>query len=173
MTETRLRPLQPAPPLAVPTVGRGLWRLDAAKPERFTMIVFYRGLHCPVCKSYLRLLDTRVDDFGARGVDVVAVSGDDEARAVRTVKEWDLKHVTVGYGQSIASMREWGLYVSNGIKPDEPVQFGEPGLFLIRPDGTLYYIAVTSMPFGRPSIPDMLGAIDFIIAHDYPARGEA
>ncbi len=169
----RPRPLQPAPTLTVPTVDRGLWRLEAVRPERFTMVVFYRGLHCPVCRSYLRLLDARVDDFATRGVSVIAVSGDDETRARRAVKEWELSRVAVGYDQSVASMREWGLYVSSGIKPEEPDEFGEPGLFLIRPDGTLYYAAVNSMPFGRPSIPDMLGAIDFIIARDYPARGAA
>ena len=28
------------------------------------------------------------------------------------------------------------------------------------------------MPFARPSFQDLLGAIDFAIAKDYPARGE-
>ncbi|MDE3126426.1 MAG: AhpC/TSA family protein [Gemmatimonadota bacterium] len=171
--DRRPRPTQPVPTLTVPTVGDGLWRLEAANPERFTMIVFYRGLHCPVCKSYVRLLDSRIPDFEARGVSVIAVSGDDEARARRTVKEWGLTQLTVGYGQSVASMREWGLYVSTGVKPDEPAEFGEPGLFLVRRDGTLYYAAVNSMPFGRPPIGDMIGALDFIIARDYPARGAA
>jgi len=29
-----------------------------------------------------------------------------------------------------------GLYVSKGIPDEEPAQFNEPGLFLIKPDGT-------------------------------------
>jgi hypothetical protein len=28
------------------------------------------------------------------------------------------------------------------------------------------------MPFARPSFGDLLKAIDFVIANDYPARGE-
>lgn len=28
------------------------------------------------------------------------------------------------------------------------------------------------MPFARPQFQDLLGAIDFAIANDYPARGE-
>ncbi len=137
------------------------------------MIVFYRGLHCPVCRAYLAELDRKLDEFTRRGVEVMAVSGDDAERARRAVEEWKLERLAVGYGQTIASMREWGLFVSHGIKEPEPDHFGEPGLFLIRPDGAVYYVAVNSMPFGRPRLDDMLGALDFIIARNYPARGEA
>ncbi len=166
-------PNHPAPPLSVATVGGGPWTLADRHPERFTMIVFYRGLHCPVCRKYLAELDQKLPDFTARGVEVIAVSGDDSERAQRTAEQWKLGKLTVGFGQSIASMREWGLFISRGIKAPEPELFGEPGLFLVRPDGTLYYVALNSMPFGRPSLDDMRDAIDFIIGRDYPARGEA
>jgi hypothetical protein len=55
---------------------------------------------------------------------------------------------------------------------EEPTLFSEPGVFLVRPDGTLYCGAVQTMPFARSSFPDLLGAIDLAIAKDYPARGE-
>lgn len=45
-------------------------------------------------------------------------------------------------------------------------------MFLVRPDGTLYYGAVQTMPFARPSFTDLVGAIDFVVANNYPARGE-
>jgi hypothetical protein len=45
-------------------------------------------------------------------------------------------------------------------------------LFLIRPDQTLYYGAVQTMPFARPSFSDLMLAIDYSINKDYPARGE-
>ncbi|MCE2749571.1 MAG: AhpC/TSA family protein, partial [Rhodobacter sp.] len=47
-----------------------------------------------------------------------------------------------------------------------------PGVFIVRPDGALYYGSTQTMPFARPSFQDLLGAIDFAIAKDYPARGE-
>lgn len=56
------------------------------------------------------------------------------------------------------------------LRPDE---FSEPGLFLIRPDGTLFASTVQTMPFARPKFDDLLGAIQFVIKNDYPARGEA
>ncbi|MFN7087813.1 MAG: AhpC/TSA family protein, partial [Burkholderiales bacterium] len=56
---------------------------------------------------------------------------------------------------------------------EEPALFSEPGVFLVRPDRTLYWAAVQTMPFARPHFRDMLAAIDFVIKNDYPARGEA
>ena len=55
---------------------------------------------------------------------------------------------------------------------EEPALFSEPGLFLIRPDRTLYFASVQTMPFARPHFADILAALDFVIAKNYPARGE-
>lgn len=81
------------------------------------------------------------------------------------------------YGLSLRSARQWGLYISasrgkTSIGIDEPELFSEPGVFIVKPDGTLFYGAVQTMPFARPLFQDLLGAIDFAIANDYPARGE-
>jgi hypothetical protein len=85
--------------------------------------------------------------------------------------------VKFGYELSLKTARQWGLYISTSrgktsIGIDEPALFSEPGVFVVRPDGTLYYGAVQTMPFARPQFQDLLGAIDFAIAKDYPARGE-
>ncbi len=82
-----------------------------------------------------------------------------------------------GYGLPLAKAREWGLYISTSrgktsIGVEEPALFSEPGVFLIRPDRTIYYLSVQSMPFVRPNFAEMLQALDFIIKQDYPARGE-
>jgi hypothetical protein len=47
-------------------VHGGRWQLDAQRPARCTMMVFYRGLHCPICRAYLIELTKLVDDFAAR-----------------------------------------------------------------------------------------------------------
>ncbi|MDA8185112.1 MAG: peroxiredoxin-like family protein [Actinomycetota bacterium] len=168
------KPQQPAPPLEVPVVGDGTWSLADQHPDRFTLIVFYRGLHCPICRGYLKQLEKLLDPLAAVGVtSVIAVSGDDEERATRTVETWGLIRLPVGYGQSVASMRAWGLFVSKGIKEGEPGEFGEPGLFLVRPDGTLYAAMLNSMPIGRPHLDELVGGLSWINENDYPARGEA
>lgn len=168
-----VKPRLPAPELSVPIAGGGTWSLTSESPKAFTMIVFYRGLHCPVCKGYLADLERKLDRFTEQGISVVAISMDNEMCAADAKKAWGLDRLTVGYGLSIEKAREWGLYISKSIKDDEPATFSEPGLFLIDPDACLYYIAVNSMPFGRPAFGNMLTAIEFVRQRNYPARGEA
>jgi peroxiredoxin len=168
------KPNMPAPSLDVPLVGEEtMWRLSEQAPESFTLIVFYRGLHCPICKRQLQELSAKIESFRAEAVEVIAVSGDGQQRAERAHGEWELGPLTLGYGQSVESMREWGLFISKGIKEGEPELFGEPGLFLIRPDGSIYFEAVQSMPFARPPLNDLLSAIGFVRKNGYPARGFA
>ncbi|MCC8247058.1 peroxiredoxin-like family protein [Saccharothrix luteola] len=168
-----LKPRQPVPALDVPLVGGGRWVLAEQRPERFSVVVFYRGVHCQMCKDHITELDALVDKFAEVGAtSVLAVSGDDEGRAARAVEEWGLGRVPVGYGLSPRSMREWGLYISKAIKEGQPNEFSEPGLFVIRPDGTLYAVVQTSFPFLRPHLDEVLDTLRWVGEHDYPARGE-
>lgn len=174
---SRLMPRLPVPVLDVPTLSGTRW-IAPGSPERFSLVVFYRGLHCPICKTYVGELAKLGPDFAQRGVAPIAISGDTEERARQAQADWALGELAVGYALPLERARAWGLYVSNSrgktsIGIEEPAQFSEPGLFLVRPDGTLYYGAVQTMPFARPHMRDLLGALDFVIAKDYPARGEA
>lgn len=168
-----VHPGTPAPPLELPVVGGGTFRLADRVPGLFTMLVFNRGLHCPACRAQLSELDRRFDELAERGIEVVSLSGEDEERATRMRDDWGVGSVPLAYGLSEAQMREWGLFLSRGLTEEEPALFNEPGLFLVARDGTVYYEAILSMPVGRPRLDDLLGGIDFWTAHDYPARGEA
>lgn len=168
----RVRPRQPAPDLSVPLLRGGTFRLADQRPERFTMVLFFRGLHCPVCQAQLRELDRRLDELTERGIDVIAVSGESEERTARLKEEWKLARLELAYGLSEEQMRAWGLFVSHGISDNEPAVFNEPGLFLIQPDGAVYYESILSMPAGRPRLDDLLGGIDYWHDTGYPARGE-
>lgn len=166
-------PGSPAPPLDLPLVGGGQFRLTDQHPATFTLVVFYRGWHCPICRGYLAQLDRAVQDLGELGVAVVAVSGDTEERARQSASAWHLSQLALAYGQTVNSMREWGLFVSRGVKEPEPALFAEPGVYLVRPDGTLYMVILNSMPAARPRVDDLVDAISFFVAEAYPARGEA
>jgi peroxiredoxin len=177
MSIPALMPRQPAPALDVALTGGGRFVLGADLAERFDLIVFYRGLHCPICAKYLLELERLAPEFAQRGVRIVAVSSDEAERAQAMADKVKADGMQIGYGLSLASARQWGLYISasrgkTSIGIEEPALFSEPGVFLVRPDGTLYYGAVQTMPFARPQFQDLLAAIDFAIAHDYPARGE-
>ena len=76
-----IKPRQPAPVLEVDTVDGGRWSLAAQKPEHFTMIVFYRGLHCPICRKYTSELNGMTAELRKQGVSILVVSTDPKARA--------------------------------------------------------------------------------------------
>ena len=167
-----IKPASKVPALDLPlTIGA---RYDLAKqhPDNFTLVVFYRGLHCPVCRSQLKDLSEKLDKFTERGVNVVAVSMDSKERAMQIHEKWHTGDVPLAYGMSEETAREWGLYISSARDDsDEPNVFSEPGMFLVRPDGTLCFASVQNAPFTRPSFDQLLQGIDYILEHDYPVRG--
>lgn len=172
-----LKPRKPVPALEFDIVGGGRWSLAAQKPQSFTMVVFYRGLHCPVCRRYTSELNGMIGEFDKRGVSTVITSTDSQERAAQAKEKWTLPNLPVGYGVSIDKAREWGLYISTsrGVTSagvEEPALFAEPGLFLVKPDATLYWANISTMPFARPHFSDIAGAIDFALSKNYPARGE-
>jgi peroxiredoxin len=172
-----LIPRQKAPSLVVRTLDHGRFDLAAERPECMTLVCFYRGLHCPICANYLKELDRLTPDFAARGVTTIAISSDGEERARQMADKIQAKNLRIGYGLDLSDARQWGLYISasrgkTSIGIEEPPLFSEPGVFLIRPDQTVYYLSVQSMPFVRPNFAEMVQALDFIIKNDYPARGE-
>ncbi|MBX3588919.1 MAG: peroxiredoxin-like family protein [Ramlibacter sp.] len=177
MTPIALLPRHPVPALNVPLTNGERFVLGQSPGTPFDLLVFYRGLHCPICAKYLLELERLSPEFAQRGVQVVALSSDTEDRARQMADKVKASGVKFGYGLSLKTARQWGLYISTSrgttsIGIEEPALFSEPGVFLVRPDGTLYYGAVQTMPFARPQFQDLLGAIDFAVAKDYPARGE-
>lgn len=171
-----LKPRQAVPSLEVSTL-KGPWSLALQQPQNFTMLVFYRGLHCPICSKYIQELDRMVADFNDTGVSVLALSSDVKSRAQQAYDDWKLSELTLGYELNIDQARAWGLHRSAGrgktsIGIEEPAEFSEPGLFLVRPDETLYWSQVSTMPFARPHFKEILGGLKFALEKDYPARGE-
>ncbi|NKX43010.1 peroxiredoxin-like family protein [Roseicyclus persicicus] len=172
-----LMPRQTVPALSVPLLGGGTFDLAAETSPRGTVICFYRGLHCPLCATYLTELEKLTPAFAERGVGTVAISSDGAERAQGMADKIGASALRVGHDLTLAKAREWGLYISTSrgktsIGIEEPALFAEPGLFLVNPDQTLYYMSVQTMPFVRPHFRELLGAVDFAIEKSYPARGE-
>ena len=109
---TPLMPRQKVPALDLPLAGGGRFTLGETKPANFTLLVFYRGLHCPICGRYLADLQSKLDAFAERGVDVVAVSSDSGERADEAKAVWKLDKLRVAYGLPLEEARAWGLYIS-------------------------------------------------------------
>jgi peroxiredoxin len=164
-----IKPRQLVPTLEFDTIERGRWRLSDQKPAEFSMIVFYRGLHCPVCRKYTSELNGMIGEFEKRGVSTMVTSTDSKQRAAQAKAKWSLANLSISYGVPIEKAREWGLHISSGrgatsAGVEEPPLFAEPGLFLIKPDGTLYWASISTMPFARPHFGEIASAIDSLSA---------
>jgi len=170
---SRIKPREPFPDLDLPFAGGGRFVLSERRPKHFTMLVVYRGLHCPLCQRYLGELQAKHDDFLRLDVEPIALSTDDAGRAEKAKRDWGLATLPLAYGLSIDTARSLGLYISTPIQPDQSALFAEPGLFLIRPDQTLFCASIQTMPFTRPDLGTLLDALQFITTMGYPARGEA
>ena len=163
----------PAPDLDVSLVHGGRWRLDDQAPEVFTLVLIFTGVHCSFCKPEVEQLARRRTEFAMLGIETIAVSMDDAGRAERMLLEWEIGDLPVGFGLTEAQARSWGLYVSRRVKPVEPETFAEPGLFLVRPDGTLYAAFQSTSPWLRPDMSILLRGIKLAMDRGTPPRGEA
>ena len=164
-------PKQQAPELTIPLLDGTLWDLRKSTAANFTLVVFYRGLHCPLCKKYLNQLKELREEFKQQGVEVIAISMDSEKRARLSRQKWELDQLPLGYNLAEETARNWGLYLSAGIKEGEPEIFSEPGLFLVDNQSQIYYAAINSNPGVGLTYQHSL-KVNYIVKNNYPARGE-
>lgn len=172
-----LIPREIVPALTLPTLDHGTFDVLNDNSERGTVICFYRGLHCPICTNYLNELEKRTADFAERGVKTIAISSDGQQRTRDMADKLGVRDLRFAYDLPLDKAREWGLFISTGrgktsIGIEEPALFSEPALFMVQPDGKLYYASVQTMPFVRPHFSELVSALDFAIEKNYPARGE-
>ena len=166
-------PRSQAPELSVPLLSGGTWSLADSKPEAFTIVVFYRGKHCPICKTYLKEIDALIDQATGQGIEVIAVSMDGEDRARDTLSEIETEKLRIGYAMDEATARAWDLYISSAREGSaEPTVFSEPGLFVIDPAGKVFFAQTQSAPFTRPDFAKLLGGLKFVVENNYPSRGD-
>ena len=170
-------PGKKTPDLVLNTLDNDKWSLEANLNKTKTMVVFYRGLHCPLCLLQIKELGRLQKEYQEKGVEIVVVSSDTKERAREFEAKVAFPDLKFGYGLNLTDAKKWGLYISEGIGKtsigiEEPAKFSEPGIFLIKPDKTLYYGATQTMPFARPSFAELLKGVEFSITKNYPARGE-
>ena len=164
-------PGKKAPSLNIETISGNIWSLDNHLNKSKCMIVFYRGLHCPVCSVFLKQIDSQLLEYKKSNTEVIAVSMDNKEKALKTKSDWSIKNLNIAYGLSEDDARKWGLYISKSIKEAESDIFCEPGLFIIREDGTLYLANTSNMPWARPDLTDFPAKLIFAEENNYPVRG--
>ncbi|QPH55910.1 redoxin domain-containing protein [Pontivivens ytuae] len=165
-------PAQVPPPLTLPLVGGGTWDLAQQSPENFTIIVFYRGKHCPICGGYLPKVEAAMEEFAEVGADVVAVSMDVEERATASYSDWGLTTLPVAFGMTAEVAKAWGLWLSSKREgSSEPNVFAEPGLVVLDKTGKVFFVEVQNAPFTRPPLDQLVKGLKYVLDNDYPTRG--
>ncbi|NVK35473.1 MAG: AhpC/TSA family protein [Rhodobacteraceae bacterium] len=162
MTSKKLAAGSPFPAITLPVLGGDKRSLSAPRNGfDWMLVVVYRGKHCPLCTTYLQELNAILPDLNGQGVDVIAVSADDEKRAaaqmVDVVPAFD-----VAFGMTVPQMQELGLFISgprNGSDVNAP--FAEPGLFVLDEAGTIQIIDISNVPFARPDLTWIAKGIGF------------
>ena len=87
------------------------------------MIVFYRGLHCPVCSDFLKQIDNQLKEYKKSNTEVIAISMDNKEKATKAKSTWGIANLKIAFGLSEEKAREWGLYISKSIKESESAVF--------------------------------------------------
>ena len=164
-------PGKKAPSLNIETISGNIWSLDNHLNKSKCMIVFYRGLHCPVCSVFLKQIESQLLEYKKSNTEVIAVSMDNKEKALKVKSDWSIKNLNIAYGLSEENARRWGLYISKSIKEAESDLFCEPGLFIIKEDGTLYLANTSNMPWARPDLTDFPAKLIFAEENNYPVRG--
>ncbi len=155
-----------------PTVAGGDPITVGAPKDRWTMLIVYRGKHCPRCKRYLNKLNDTLDSW-TDFMDVVVVSADTKEKSLTDKVEFGW-NFDLCYGLSEVQMRSLGLYVSEPLSEAETTGlFAEPGTFAIRPDGSLMLVDISNGPASRPDLEELLDGMKFNIENDRPIRGTA
>ena len=93
-------PGQKAPSLNIETISGNIWSLDNHLNKSKCMIVFYRGLHCPVCSVFLKQIDSQLLEYKKSNTEVIAVSMDNKEKALKTKSDWSIKNLNIAYGLS-------------------------------------------------------------------------
>lgn len=180
---SRTTPGTRLPDISLSLVGGGTARLDTiATPDNWKLIVIYRGAHCPICASYLKTLQSMLDDFTGDGIEVLAVSADPGPVATEFAEKHGLI-LPIAYGLDLAQMQALGLYISEPLgSSTADLPFPEPGTFVLNAQGLVHIVAISNAPFVRPDLAALHRSLQYVRLsgdkrHDpfggdsYPIRG--
>ncbi|MGB1007035.1 MAG: peroxiredoxin-like family protein [Thalassobaculaceae bacterium] len=169
MTHSTLAAFAAMPLITLPTLAGDDIALGGPADQQ-RLILVYRGLHCPICKTYLRAWQEHLPALADENVALYAISGDNRDKAAAFAAEVGLDF-PVGYDLNLAAMRQLGLYVTDPLAHETDRPFPEPALFLVDTAGNAHIVEIANAPFVRPEPALILRGLAVIRTRDYPIRG--
>ncbi len=96
--KSNIIPGKKAPFLQLDTIEGLVWSTDDHLNKKNSMIIFYRGLHCPVCSAFLKQIDNQLLDYKKSNTEVIAISMDDKDKALKAKSSWSIDNLSIAYG---------------------------------------------------------------------------
>lgn len=166
---TRLQPGDATPQLEISLIDGG--KATIGGKGRWQVVVVYRGMHCPLCKPYLKRFEELKSEFAKLDAEILAISADSLEKASLDASNMQLT-LPVGHGLSMEQMQALGLYISrlsDAQGTDRP--FAEPGLYVTNPEGQLAIICLSNTPWARPDLAMIASGIGRAKETKQPIRG--
>lgn len=144
------------PKLDVPAVGGGTIALPAALAGSWGVILIYRGAWCPFCNAQLAGFAAEKEALDGLGMNVVALSVDDEATSAATKAK---NHVQFPVGHSADAD---AVAAATGVFVNQSPHFLQPAGFVLAPDGTVKAAAYATSAIGRVVAKDVVGFVGYM-----------
>lgn len=157
---TRLQNGDRFPDLSMSTVGGGLVVLPRDVEGSYSVILFYRGSWCPYCKAQLAAFARARASLQSIGVEIVAVSVDDEGVSTALVDTMRL-NFTVGFG-----VKADEISAATGAYVAEDAAYLQSTGFVLDKQGTILTAVYSSGAIGRLVPEDVAGFVRYIESHD-------
>ena len=157
---TRLQNGDRFPDLLVPTVRGGEMALPRDVEGFYSVILFYRGAWCPYCKAQLAAFARARASLQSIGVEVVALSVDDEAVSAALVDKMRL-NFPIGFGaQADEISAATGAFVAEGAA------YLQSTGFVLDKSGRILTAVYSSGAIGRLVPDDVVGFVQYLQNHD-------
>ena len=156
---TRLENGQAFPALQLPKVRGGTLSLPDDLSGGFGVVLVYRGAWCPYCKGQLTAFSRAKDSLDGVGINVAALSVDDEQTSDALVEKLRLSFPVAHSADAGQVAAQLGCYVNA-----EPRYLQSSG-FVLAPDGTVVTAVYSSGAIGRLVPKDVVGMVKYLKDH--------
>lgn len=147
------------PAVSIHTVGSGEILLPREVEGSYAVILFYRGGWCPYCRAQLTAFARSRESLRAIGVEVVALSVDDETTSAALIDKLRL-NFPIGFGAKADEIAAaTGAYVADGSA------YLQSTGFVLDKSGRILTAVYSSGAIGRLVPDDVAGFVRYIESH--------
>lgn len=144
------------PDLTLTTIGGETLALPRDLNGSYSVVLAYRGAWCPYCAGQLRAFGRATEELAAAGIQVVALSVDDEATSAAFADKLRLPFPVAHSVDALALAETHGTYLNR-----DPLYLQSTG-FVLDPEGRVLTAVYSSGAIGRLVPEDVIGFVKYV-----------